>query len=104
MRMATRKMNRGSRRVSVGFEVGVELPAGDLLLIGLPLHLLCLDETFEEVHTQRVPQDVVLAQVTERLGERPGELAELVARERFRIEGVAILLDRRLQRERLAGA
>src|SRR2546421_5228000 len=102
--MAARTRKRGLRSWSVGFEVGVELPAGDLLLIGLPLHLLCLDETFEEVHTQRVPQDVVLAQLTERLGEGAGQLAELVARERLRIEGVEILLDRRRQRELLADA
>src|ERR1700730_1489796 len=79
MRMATRTTNRGSRRRSVRFEVGVELPAGDLLLIVLPLDLLRLDETFQEVDTQRVARHIVLSQVAERL----------------RVEGVEILLDRR---------
>src|SRR2546421_1223455 len=113
MRMATRTnsrprcgkgggMNRGSRGLSVGFEVGVELPAGDLLLIALPLHPLRLDETFEEVDTQRIPHDLVLAQIAQRLREGSGELAELVAGERLRVEGVEILLDGRRQGQLLS--
>src|SRR5438128_7988302 len=82
---------RGKEICLVGFEVGVELPAGDLLLIALPLHLLRLDKTFQEVDTQRVAHHVVLAQVAQGFGERPGELAELVAGERLRVEGVEIL-------------
>src|SRR4030088_1597272 len=101
MTMRTRK--RGSHRRLVRFEVGVELPAGDLLLIVLPLHLLRLDETFQEVDTQRIPHHVVLSQVAERLGEGAGQLAELVAGERFRVEGVEIFLDRRGQWQLLAG-
>src|SRR6202165_2856303 len=99
IRMAMRTTNRGSRSRSVGFEGGVELPAGDLLLIALPLHLLCLDETFKEVATQRVAHHIVLAQVAKRRGERPGQLTELVARECLRVEGVEILLDRRRERQ-----
>src|SRR2546423_11393599 len=97
MRMATRRTNRGPRGLSVSFQVGVELPAGDLLLITLPLHLLRLDETFQEVDTQRIPHDLVLAQIAQRLREGPGELAELVAGERLRVEGVEVLLDGRRQ-------
>src|SRR6267143_4202116 len=97
MRMAARRTNRGLRSWSVAFEVGVELPAGDLLLIALPLHLLRLDETFEEVDTQRIPHDLVLAQIAQGLREGPGELAELVAGERLRVEGIEILLDGRRQ-------
>src|SRR2546421_9605147 len=105
MRMATRTnsrprcgkgggMNRGSRGLSVGFEVSVELPRGDLLLIALPLHLLRLDETFEEVDTQRIAHHFVLAEVLQRLGERGGEVAELVSGEALGIERGEVLFDR----------
>src|SRR5256885_15372694 len=85
----------------VGLEVGVELPRADLLLIALPLHLLRLDKTFEEVDTQRIAHDFVLAQVAQGLGERAGELTQLVARQPFGVKGVQVFFDRRRERQLL---
>src|SRR5712671_6793209 len=104
MRMAARTRNRGLRSWSVRFEVGVELPAGDLLLIALPLHLLRLDETFEEVDTQRIAHHLVLTEVLKGLGERGGEVAELVAGEALGIERVEVLFHWRRQGQLLADA
>src|SRR2546426_12589762 len=79
MRTTATANRRGPWSRLVSLEVSVELPRGDLLLIALPLHLLRLDETFEEVDTQRIAHHFVLAEVLQRLGERGGEGAELVS-------------------------
>src|ERR1700681_3355865 len=97
MRTTTTAIRRGRGRRGrrlVSLEVRVELPCGDLLLIALPLDLLCLDETLEEVDTQRIAHDLVLAEVLQGLGQRGGKVAELVAGEALRIECVEVLLDR----------
>ena len=54
--------------------------------------------------TQRIAHHLVLAQVAQRLGERPGQLTDLVTGERFRVEGVQILFDRRRQGQLLTDA
>src|SRR3989442_15727409 len=79
MRTTATANRRGPWSRLVSLEVSVELPRGDLLLITLPLHLLRLDETFQEVDTQRIAHHLVLAEVPERLGERGGGGAELGA-------------------------
>src|SRR6202011_2972539 len=94
MRTTTTAIRRGPWSRLVGIEVSVELPRGDLLLIALPLHLLRLDKTFEEVDTQRIAHHLVLAEVLQRLGKRSGEVAELVASEALGIERVEVLFDR----------
>src|SRR6202165_5300705 len=94
MRTTTTAISRGPWSRLVSLEVGLELPRGDLLLIALPLHLLRLDETFEEVDTQRIAHHLVLAEVLQGLGERGGEVAELVASEALGIERVEVLFDR----------
>src|SRR3989442_16038981 len=81
MRTTATANRRGPWSRLVSLEVSVELPRGDLLLIALPLHLLRLDETFEEVDTQRIAHHFVLAEVLQRLGERGGEGAGLVSGE-----------------------
>src|SRR3989442_8912189 len=88
MRRTTRASRRGPWTRSVSLEVGVELPSRDLLLIALPLHILRLDETFEEVDTQRIAHDLVLPEIFEGLGERGGEAAELGAGGPLGSEGV----------------
>src|SRR3984893_18407726 len=102
MRTRTTVNKRGPRSRSVSFEVGVELPRADLLLIALPLHLLRLDKTFQKVDTQRLAHHLVLAQVFERLGEGTREMAELVAREPLGVERIEVLFDRRRQWQLLA--
>src|SRR2546426_1386154 len=102
MRTTATANRRGPWSRLVSLEVSVELPRGDLLLIALPLHLLRLDETFEEVDTQRIAHHFVLAEVLQRLGERGGEVAELVSGEALGIERVEVLFDRWRQGEFLA--
>src|SRR2546421_5519732 len=97
-----RKRGKETSRCLVGLEVGVELPGADLSLIALPLHLLRLDETFEEVDTQRIAHHLVLAEVLQGLGKRGGEMAELVAGQALGIERVEVLLDGWRQRKLLA--
>src|ERR1700730_16527091 len=94
MRTTTTAIRRGPWSRLVSLEVSVELPRSDLLLIALPLHLLRLDETFEEVDTQRIAHHLVLAEGLEGLGEGGGEVAELVTGEALRIEGIEVLFDR----------
>src|ERR1700674_93755 len=94
MRTTTTAISRGPWSRLVSLEVSVELPRGDLLLIALPLHLLRLDETFEEVGTQRIAHHLVLAEVLEGLGERGGKMAELVTGQPLGIERVEVLFDR----------
>src|SRR6202022_3020309 len=101
MRTTTTAIRSGPRGRLVSLEVRVELPRGDLFLITLPLHLLRLDETFEEVDTQRIAHHLVLAEVLEGFGERGGEVAELVASEALGIERVEVLFDRWRQRQLL---
>src|ERR1700694_3277926 len=101
MRTTTTAISRGPWSRLVSLEVSVELPRGDLFLIALPLHLLRLDETFEEVDTQRIAHHLILAEVLEGLGERGREVAELVTGEALGIEGIQVLFDRWRQGARL---
>src|SRR4030081_1403522 len=97
-----RTTRRGPCSRLIRLEVSVELPRGDLLLIVLPLHLLSLDETFEEVDTQRIAHHLVLAEVLEGFSEVGGKVAELVPRDALGIEGLEVLLDRWRQGQLLA--
>src|SRR2546428_5606800 len=95
MRRTTGASGGGPWTRSVSLEVGADLPSRDLLLIALPLHILRLDETFEEVDTQRIAHDLVLPEIFEGLGERGGGGAELVAGEPLGVEGGQVLFNRR---------